>query len=78
MKKFIIYFIFLVLLPSGLAAQITVTVGSSGTEYLNLTEAFDDINAGNITGDIILQIIDDCIEPGTATLDPFRVWRQFR
>lgn len=67
MKKYILYFLFLIVLPDCLLAQ-TFTVGSSGTEFTTLKEAFDYINAGNTTGDIVLQIIDNTVETETAIL----------
>ena len=69
MKKLIIYFLLLLALPTSLLGQTTVTVGTSGVDYLTLKEAFDDINAGGIKGVIILQIIDNTSETATAMLN---------
>ena len=69
MRKFFIYFLLLLAFPTSLLAQTTVTVGTSGEEYLTLKEAFDDINAGGIKGVIILQIIDNTDETTTAVLN---------
>jgi hypothetical protein len=70
MRRFLIHLLILVGANSAILAQNVVTVGSSGMEYLRLQEAFDDINAGNLQDEIILQIIDDCFETGTAVLYP--------
>jgi len=65
MKRFIIYFLLLLALPVGLIAQ--TPVGSGGT-YSTLSEAFTAINEGNLTGDIVLQIISSINETTTAVL----------
>ncbi|MCK9421667.1 MAG: T9SS type A sorting domain-containing protein [Bacteroidales bacterium] len=49
-------------------AQTTKTVGTSG-DYTTLKAAFDDINAGFITGDIIIQIISSITETASAVLN---------
>ena len=49
--------------------QTTYTIGSSG-DYANFKSAFDAINAGNLDGEIILQIIDDIIETESAIIYP--------
>src|SRR5450759_207746 len=64
MKKLNIFFLLLVL-PISLLAQ--TPVGSGGT-YSTLSEAFTAINEGNLTGDIILQIISSITETTTAVV----------
>lgn len=69
MKKLIIYiFLFLIALPTGLLAQTTRTVGNSGADYSRLKLAFDAINNGTLTGDIVLQIINNTSETQSAIL----------
>ena len=70
MRRFLVHILILFGTYSAISAQNIVTVGSSGMEYLRLQEAFDDINAGNLQDEIILQIIDNCNETGTAVLYP--------
>lgn len=70
MRLFLVHFLILLGAYSAISAQNVVTVGSSGMDYLRLQEAFDDINAGNLQDEIILEIIDDCNETGTAVLYP--------
>ena len=67
MKKFVIYFLLVLFLPTKLLAQ-TYTVGTSGADYPTLNEAFFDINNGNIQGVLVLQIIDNITESTTAEL----------
>ncbi|MFH1196685.1 MAG: T9SS type A sorting domain-containing protein [bacterium] len=57
------------LAPLDLSAQTIKTVGAAGADYSTLKLAFDAINAGSITGAIILQIIDNTSETTTATLN---------
>jgi hypothetical protein len=45
------------------------TVGTSGFEFLTLKEAFDYINMGGATGNIVLKIIDNTIETDPAILN---------
>jgi len=66
MNKFIVVFLLLIAVSAGINAQ-PVTVG--GLDYANLAEAFEDINAGNLTGDIVLEIVGSFTQ-GTATLQP--------
>ncbi|MEI6852573.1 MAG: hypothetical protein WCL06_07000, partial [Bacteroidota bacterium] len=44
------------------------TVGGLGADYPTLKAAFDDINSGNNTGDIVLQLVDNTVESETAVL----------
>ena len=53
---------------SELRASGTYTVGA-GQTYSTLKLAFDAINAGSITGVIVLQISADCAETATASLN---------
>jgi hypothetical protein len=70
MKKLIIYFLLLLALPTGLSAQITKTIGKtgSGANYSRLKLAFDAINGGILQGNVILQIIDNTTESQSAVL----------
>ncbi len=69
MKNKLLYFLILLALQSSLLlAQTTRTVGPVGN-YTTLKAAFDDINAGNLTGAIILQITGSTTESATATLN---------
>ncbi len=49
-------------------AETTKTVGNSG-DYANIKSAVDAINAGNLTGEIILQIVSDITESEFFTLN---------
>ena len=49
--------------------QTIKTVGTSGADYPTLKGAFDAINAGTITGEIILQVVDNTTESATAVLN---------
>jgi len=49
-------------------AQTTYQVGS-GKTYTTLKDAFDAINAGTLSGDIVLQIISDLTETSSAILN---------
>jgi len=53
-----------------LSAQTIYTVGASSFDFLTLQEAFDYINLGAVSGDIILQVIDNTTETSTAVLYP--------
>ena len=57
-------FTFVVLLLSQYISysQTIRTVGNTGANYSTLKAAFDDINAGTITGDIVLQVIANTTE----------------
>jgi len=50
-------------------AQVTKTVGTTGADYSTLKLAFDDINAGTLTGAITLQVIDNTTETASAVLN---------
>jgi len=50
-------------------AQTIKTVGTAGADYSTLKGAFDAINAGTITGEIILRIIDNTTETASAVLN---------
>lgn len=50
------------------APNVTRTVGGGG-DYATLKTAFDDINAGVLTGDIILDVIGDTTETAPAVLN---------
>ena len=65
MKKLIIYIFFLVAFPKILLSQ--TTVGSGGT-YSTLEEAFNAVNEGNQTGDVVFEIISSITETATALL----------
>src|SRR5512133_1273673 len=67
MKKLILYIFFLFASSASLLSQITKTVGPDG-DYPTLKDAFDVINAGTISGEITLQIIDNITEYATAEL----------
>jgi hypothetical protein len=71
MKKLIIYFLLILALPASSFGQ-PVTVGSSSPDYGTLLDAFAAINAGDLQGDVVLQIIDNTLEYGTAVLYHFR------
>ena len=53
---------------TALHAQSTKTVGTGG-DYTTLKAAFDSINAGAITGDIVLNIISNTTEPASAIIN---------
>lgn len=58
------------LFAAGIRAQTVRTVGASGgADYSTLKAAFDDINAGALTGDIELDVISGTVESATATLN---------
>jgi len=70
MKKRILYFLILLLLPTGLLAQVTVT-GSTGADnnYTRLGLAFTAINGSAQTGNnIVITISGNTTETATATL----------
>jgi gliding motility-associated-like protein len=66
MNKLIIAILLIFVVHTGIIAQ-PVTVG--GSEYLTLQDAFTDINDGNLTGDIVLEIVASFTQ-GTAILYP--------
>ena len=69
MKKIFIYYLLLLALSTGLSAQTTITtVGESSPDYRTLKDAFDAINAHDLYGNVVLQIVDNTIEYGTAVL----------
>jgi hypothetical protein len=45
------------------------TIGSSGATYSTLKLAFDDINNGTLTGDVVLEIIENTTELSSAVLN---------
>lgn len=51
------------------SAQNVYTVGGGVGQYSTLKQAFDAINAGQITGEIVLQIAGNTTETSTATLN---------
>lgn len=70
----LLLFLSLVLFSSGqkalAAPNVTRTVnGGGGGDYLTLKAAFDDINAGLLTGDIILDVTGDTTETAPAVLN---------
>jgi hypothetical protein len=71
MKKLIIYVFLLLVLPTGVLAQTTVTVGSGG-DYSTLSLAFTAINEGNLPLNppehITLQIISSITETDPVIL----------
>jgi hypothetical protein len=64
MKRHFLYLLIFFTLPFSLLSQVTRTVGTTGANYSKLKLAFDAINAGTLTGNITLQIIDNTIEAG--------------
>jgi hypothetical protein len=68
MKKFLIILIF-TLLIGVITKSYSETVGASGANYETLKAAFDDINDGILTGDVVLQIIDNTTETASAVLN---------
>lgn len=67
MKKLLSYLIILLIANTHMQAA-TYTVGAGGN-YTSLYAAFDDINNGNITGDIELQITSNLVEANACQLD---------
>ena len=70
----LLLFLSLVLFSSGqkvlAAPNVTRTVnGGGGGDYLTLKAAFDDINAGVLTGDIILDVTGNTTETAPAVLN---------
>ena len=65
MKKFIIYLLILLASPESLLAQTTVGTGGS---YSTLSDAFNAINEGDLSGVIELRIISSITETVTAVL----------
>ena len=68
MKKFVIYFLLVLFLPTKLLAQ-TYTVGTTGADFPTLFDAFDFINNANTNGDLVIQIIDNTNETVPAVLN---------
>jgi hypothetical protein len=64
MKRFYLYIFLVLFIPLSLLSQVTRTVGTTGANYSTLKLAFDAINAGTLTGNITLQIIDNTNEVG--------------
>ncbi len=54
---------------SSINAQTIRTVGNTGANYITLKTAFDSINQGKITGNIILKIIASTSETASAVLN---------
>jgi hypothetical protein len=67
MKKITLYFLLFLAVQTGLMAQIS-TVGTTGGNFATLKAAFDAINAGTLSGNITLNIIDNTSETETAIL----------
>jgi hypothetical protein len=65
----LLVFCFVLILAIESNAQTIKTVGASGADYSTLKGAFDAINSGAITGDIILMIIDNTTETASAVLN---------
>jgi gliding motility-associated-like protein len=62
--------IFLAFLFLAVIQQVfSATVGNPGGTYKTLKAAFDAINNGTLTGAVTLQIVDNTVEPLTATLN---------
>jgi len=61
-------FVLSLLMITGIQAQTTKTVGTSG-DYTTLKAAFDAINLGSITGIITLKVISSTTETATALLN---------
>lgn len=69
-KAFLLLLMFSSFFFLGLNAQTVLTVGGSGgADYSTLKSAFDDINAGAVTGDIELHLISNTTEASTAVLN---------
>ncbi len=68
MKKIFLYVFVLILAVQG-AFGTTKTVGTTGADYATLKLAFDAINAGTLSGTIVLQIIDNTTEVASAVLN---------
>lgn len=64
-------FLFLLVLTcfKSVDAQTIKTVGATGADYSTLKAAFDAINAGTITGNIELKVIDNTTEAASAVLN---------
>lgn len=62
MKKQIFLLAMAVFGFAAIASAITKTVGGSGADYPTLKAAFDSINAGSVTGDIVLQLTGNSSE----------------
>lgn len=54
---------------SPLAGVTTYTVGKNSIEFINLKDAFDYLNLGAASGDIVLQINGNCYESQSAILN---------
>lgn len=69
MRLNVLSFLFVGLfLTTVLKSQTIVTVGRTGADYNQLALAFDAINSGSITGDIIIKVIANTEEKKFATL----------
>lgn len=68
-KRSLFLFAVLLLCIAATKSQTVKTVGISGADYTTLKLAFDAINAGTITGNIELQIIDNTTEAAIAVLN---------
>lgn len=62
-------FCFVLILAIESNAQTIKTVGASGADYSTLKGAFDAINSGTITGDIIIRVVDNTTETASAVLN---------
>ncbi|MCX7833510.1 MAG: hypothetical protein N2490_04800 [Ignavibacteria bacterium] len=73
MKKSTIFIIFIILstilIAENLYSQTIRTVGGAGANYANLKAAFDAINNGSLTGNIILQLTGSTTETNAITLN---------
>ncbi|MEI6751657.1 MAG: hypothetical protein WCK78_00680 [Paludibacter sp.] len=61
-------FISFLFIAFGLFANVTKTVGNSDADYTTLKAAFDAINAGTLSGDVTLQIVNNTTETTSAIL----------
>lgn len=66
MKQIITFLVFILVMNTQSFAQEQVGIGQT---YENLKEAFDDINAGNLTGNIELQITSNTTSTLASTLN---------
>ncbi len=60
-------FTFLACPPANLMGQTVKTVGGSG-DYATLQAAFQDVQNGTLTGDIVMHIISDITETGSSVI----------
>ena len=69
LSVFFTLFIFTLLVAQNAAAQTIRTVGGAGASYATLKQAFEAINAGAVTGTIILKMSGSTTETASAVLN---------